>query len=443
MQTLSFRAAYTPLPLLIASLLALGVGRAEEGVLRNGERVPGELSSDGEGRLLFRRLGQAAPVPLNDMDQIRFPSQRLPPLRVGAGFRVVLRGDQHLTGELLGIDSDKVRLRTAWGDNLSIPRAAVVAVRHVPGFVTLFVDDFENDLNSWRLTGKPVLTTKQHTSGQRCLYLNSPTQAAEYTLSTSLVAGRAGINVYDSVQAQELAWQMEAQFAGSTGWPTVRVRLDPRTDRYTAEVVGTAATTGRLPRKDGWQRLAMEFSSDRLVLSLDDDILVSCRQPRSGGALRNVRLCCTQHASSPRGNAEALFDDFSLALAVPELPHPKGDPEQDEIWLLSGDQLFGHVLDGTAATIQLRGSFGSRVLRWSEVRAIYFRQAGTSVPKPAGKRVRVWLRPGIGLEPDVVEGTVRRLDAHHLGLRHAVLGDLEIDRKRLHRLFWPSERRID
>jgi hypothetical protein len=418
----------------LLSLFALGITRADEAVLPNGERVQGELSSDDQGRLLFRRHGQESPVLLDKIDHIRFPSSRLSPLRAPAPSRILLRGDEHVTGELLGLDSDRVQLRTAWKERISIPRAAVSAVRHAAGFVTVFVDDFEKDLKSWQLTGMPALTTQEHASGRRSLCLNDPDQAAEYTLPTPLAAGRAGINFRDRTQAGSLRWQVEAEFAGSAGWPVVRVGLDPQASDYAGEIAGSTAAGSRLARKDGWQRLDIEFSRDMLLLSIDDMILLSCRQPGSGGALRKVRLSCGKPTRGTGERGEVFFDDFALAKAVPELPHPKGDPDQDEIWLLSGDQLFGYVVDATGGTIQLRGSFGPWSISWGEVRGIYFRRSGPRSRKPQNNTVRIWLRPGIGFESDVLEGTVRRLDAHRLILGHEFLGDLEIDRKRLLRL---------
>ncbi len=95
--------------------------------------------------------------------------------------------------------------------------------------------------------------------------------------------------------------------------------------------------------------------------------------------------------------------------------------------------MFGDVADATGGKIRLRAGFGSRSISWGEVRGIYFRQSGTT-RKPDSKMVRIWLRSGIGFEPDVLEGVVRRLDKHRLVLSHEVLGELEIERKRLHRL---------
>jgi hypothetical protein len=301
----------------------------------------------------------------------------------------------------------------------------VAAVSQAPGFVTIFLDDFEKDLKSWQIKGTPVLSTKEHVSGRHSLCFPGPGQAG-YTLPVPLAAGRTGVSFCDRAPPTGLAWQFEAEFAGSAEWPVVRVRFGLQAGGYTAEVSGTTTAKGWLPRKEGWQRLEVEFSLDQLVLSIDEDILLSFRQPGSGGSLRKVRLSCA--------GGEVFFDDFSLAKTVSELKHPKGDPDQDEVWLVSGDQLFGKVVDAAEGQIQLHALFGPRILRWSDVRGIYFRQAAPPIRKPGRNKVRVWPRPGTGFEPDILDGSVLLLDQRRLVLRHGDLGELEIDRRRLHRV---------
>lgn len=418
---------------LVAFLLALGASRADEAVLPDGRRLEGELHSDGQGRLLFQPPGQRPPLALGQLDQVRFPADRLPPARVAAPYRVLLRGRQHLTGELLGIGSDQVQFRTPWSGLLSIPRAAVTAVHHAPGFVTIFVDDFENDLKAWRFTGASAITTNQHASGQHSLCFHGPGEA-EHKISQDLTAGRVGINFHAPAPAKSLSWQFEAEFAGSAEWRTVRLRLDPRAGNYVTEVSGAAVASSRPSRRDTWQRLNLEFGPDTLLLSIDEEVLWFCRKPGSGGSLRTVRLSCTPRPSQTKGVGEVCFDDFSVARAVPDLPHPKGDSDQDEVWLLSGDQWFGEIAEATGGRIQLRARFGSRSLNWGDVRGIYFRQSTLAARKPDSKAVRVWLRSGIGFEPDILDGIVRRFDRQHLVLSHEVLGELEIDRQRLHRI---------
>src|SRR5207245_8035900 len=109
---------------------------------------------------------------------------------------------------------------------------------------------------------------------------------AEYTLAEPLTRGRAGINFHNPGHTAGLTWQVEVEFAGSVGWPVVRVASDPRTENYTAEVSRAATAKTRLRRRDGWQRLESEFGPNLLVVYIDDEVLLSYRRPGAGGALR-------------------------------------------------------------------------------------------------------------------------------------------------------------
>ena len=477
------RTVHTSVILIVASLVWPAIGHAEDGVLADGRRIDGTLSTDAQGQVVFQPLGNSSLLRLDQLDQVRFPASRLPPLRAGAVCRVVLPAQQHLTGEFLGLDADRIQFRTIWSDLLSIPRAGVTAVTHAPGFVTVFADNFEKDLQCWRVTGALTLSSRQHVSGQHALCLDTPGQQVEYTLSVPLTTGRVGINFLNGPQdgirvgrisnpSHHLAWHFEADFEHATGHPLtlpsppppggegrvrgskVQVGIEPQTGDYTVEVSGAARGKSRLPRaflafNDNWQRLTMEFSPARLVLAIDEDILWSCQPSGLGGTLGKVRLSCIGspltlpsppadggegRVRGERRGAGVCFDDFSVARAVPDLPHAKGDSGQDELWLLGGDQLFGDVVRATGGMIQLRGAFGPRSFRWGEVRGIYFRQQAVPPRQAGASRVRVWLRPGSGLEPDVLNGTVRRLDAQRLVLDHELLGRVEIDRQRLHRM---------
>jgi hypothetical protein len=117
-------------------------------------------------------------------------------------------------------------------------------------------------------------------------------------------------------------------------------------------------------------------------------------------------------------------------------PHPPGDPEQDEIWLRSGDQVFGTLLEADRQAIELRGRFGRRSFAWSEVRGLFLRRPVLPPQTTAGEHVRLGVRSGLGAEDDQLTGTVQTLDDRRLVLRHAVLGEVAIDRARLSWLSW-------
>jgi hypothetical protein len=128
------------------------------------------------------------------------------------------------------------------------------------------------------------------------------------------------------------------------------------------------------------------------------------------------------------------FRALSVAQAVPQLPRQEGDPGQDELWLITGDQLLGSVKRASRHALEWQMRSTVRTYNWSRVRGIYFKQVPPlNLPAPS-ERVRVWLRSGLGGEPDNVVGEVSALDGKQLILQHRVLGKITISRTRLHRL---------
>src|SRR6185312_14615832 len=87
---------------------------------------------------------------------------------------------------------------------------------------------------------------------------------------------------------------------------------------------------------------------------------------------------------SPRG--AVAWTELSLERAVDEHPKPPTEAEQDEVRLMSDDQLFGHILEADRRALQFDGGFGKRSLRWNEVAGCSFRRPAAS-PAKAGAKV--------------------------------------------------------
>jgi hypothetical protein len=418
-----------------AALVALGCGwigpvlRADEAMLPDGRRVHGTLALDG-GSLWFLVAKPQQSLPLNQIEYVRFPTEKGTHFRIAAPFRLTLRDGEHWTGEFLGLEGDNVLFRTAWADRLSLPRREVAAIGHAPGFVTVFQDDFEGSLKAWMLTSAPGLTEQEHCSGKQSLRLDQAGQTAEYILAKSLAAGRVGINFTAAGDPSGARWQVEAEFAGARTHRFLQVVLAGEPGLYLATVA--SAPVGKLRQSPGWHRLILEFSIASLILSVDDDLLWSGRL--EVGSLQKLRLTCVATTDGKRTGGAVCFDDFGLEQAVKPLKHPQGDRGQDELWLLSGDQLFGRVPGADRQAIQLQGHLGKRAIKWAGVRGIYFREPSQVPSKPVAELVRLWLRSGIDSEGDRLHGVVKTLDQQQLVLRHRLLGEVAIERHRLRRL---------
>ena len=413
--------------IIVSLCIALPL-RAEEAVLPDGKQLSGSLRFTSSGRLGF--LSGKRLLTIDDVHQVRFPAVPFVPLRVGFLHRVVLRDGQQLTGELLGLDAESLRLRTAWAARpLTLPRGAIVSLGHLPRQVTYFDEDFEDELKSWKLKGNPVRSDKAHTSGQYSLILTAAGQEAEYGLRVPLGAGNFSINFNDPGPTGA-ASLLEAEFAGADGTRRLQVTLVGPDNIYRVHPPGGPAVRPKLKRQPGWHRFTCEFAADRLDLLVDDAVLWSSPDRQGpGGPLRAVRLKCVVEK---KGSGNAMyFDDFHVARKVADLPRVGAELSRDEVCLLAGDQVFGTVRSANRRAIDLEGRFGQRSFLWSEVRTVSFRrQSG----RRAAQRRRIRPHPTSAHRStgfDQLEGTLRSLDEKSLTLLHAALGELVVDRRYL------------
>jgi hypothetical protein len=425
----------SPVPLAVGAALCLATllpaaRAAEEAVLPDGRHRPGVLRFAG-GRLHFQPDASTAALALADIHDVRFAAAPALPLFAGRVHRVLLTQQQSLTGQLLDLEEQRLRLRTAWADRLIIPRPALSAVVQLPGWDTFFAPEFAPDFNGWSVLGGPTLGEERSPAGQRCVVLSRPGQALVHDLAQPLAAGWLAVD-FRAAEPGGGRWLAEADFRART----VGVTVAGDGDSYRVDVAALQGTSHRLARTPGWHRLRLDFAPDRLAVTIDDTAVWSAEGRGPGGALRQVRLACTEGTGAGDCRGMVSFADVSLARPLPEGRHPPGDPRQDEVWLASGDQVFGQVPQADSQGLELAGRFGKRTLSWGEVRGVFLRDRdrAPAAPTTDGEQVRVWLWPGAGEQHDELVGAVRGLDERWLTLEHPLLGECKIERGRLRQL---------
>jgi hypothetical protein len=418
----------------LALLLFAGMLCADEVVRTDGQRVEGRLILDSAGKLRFTPAGKDAPLAPDSIQDIRFPAADVPPFLIGTPHRVELANEQHVTGELLRVDEDSVHLRTAWAEDLKLPRRAVIAVTQPYGVTTIFHEDFDTDPIRMQLASSPPLDDKQHTSGGRGLALNAIGQSALYTLPAPLNAGRIGLHFRETGQASGARWLVEAEFADGSTSRTIGVVLAGEGDAYVVESDVPSGDTRRIAHSTGWHRLSIRFRRDYLLVGVDDRLLFESGKKGPGAPLKQVRLACKKRAAvdSPRGVLH--FDDLTLAKTLEPVAHAAGDTTQDELWLASGDQLFGKIDRADRRHIILRAGSVTREIAWADLRGIYFKLEAAAPRTADSVPVRIQFRSGLGSEPDKLDGILEALSDQTLTLRHTVLGRVKLDRARLVRL---------
>jgi hypothetical protein len=393
---------------------------ADEACLRDGRRVAGTLGLS-EGRLHFTpRAGDAPPA--EAVLRILFAGAEAPPLRIGDGRQVLLSGDQRLTGQLLGIDAETVRLRTAWADRLEIPRPGVAAVAALPGWRLRFADDFDRGLGAWQMHGKP--TTRDTPAA---VILDAAGQDLSHTLPQPLAAGRVSVNFEERDNPHEARWNLDAVFRRGEEPPAiVRVSVAGTGDHYGVEPAGLRGESTAVRRTPGPHRLAVQFTSRSLRIVCDDHVLWHTLDSGPPGSLRQVRLACTGGAAAAAGSV--AWSALIIEEAVDENPWPGGDASQDEACLACGDQLFGRLVSGDRRQVMLEARLGRRSLPWTSLRGCRFRRQAPPVRTSDGAHVRLLLDAGLTAAKDILEGVLLALDDRTLTLRHGLLGELRLPR---------------
>jgi hypothetical protein len=414
---------------LLTLAVALAV-RADEITLTDGRRLAGSVALNESGRLQFS--ADRAALAGDRVQHVRFGPATPPPFRAGVTHLIRLPGEQRLSGELLGLGEKELLLRTPWRDRLAVPRGALVGVTTLPGKLILCDEDFEDGLKAWKTVGAPRLTDKSHTSGASGLLLDAAGQSAAYALSSPPGAGGVAVNFQVPDGAAGARWQLEAEFHTADGPKVLRVTLADEAGDYAVESPAPRDEGGRVPREAGWHRLAIEFGPETLLVTVDDAVLWYSRRKGPGGPLSEVRLVCTATKGTVRG--AVAFDEFTVSRTTEVLERPAETSSRDEVWLASGDQLFGRLTRLDRRGLEVEGRFGRRALTWAEARGAFPAPATLPPETTEGAQVRVWLRPAAGSEPDELEGVLRALDERRLTLRHPALGELAIDRARLLRL---------
>jgi hypothetical protein len=413
--------------LILWLMVSAEAARADEALLRDGGRASGELSFTEKGRLTFTSKGK--PLLWSSIQHIEFSQSSAGPDPLTGVRRVGLVGDQSLTGGFLAWGKDGLRLHPPRSEVLLIPLQWIECVQHPPGVVPVFEDDFQNSLDAWKVSGKP--TAKSPKQG---LSLSASEQAVAYEPPSPLDSGKLGVDFAIGEKGDDGRWMIELEFGDGRAKRPVRVSILVKDQHSRVETNLDDPKDSSLPCKPGRHHALIEFGPRRGTITLDDSMLWSEGRRGFGGTLRAIRLACVEADAKGATETVVVFNCLSLARKIVEPRRPSVFSDQDEVWLPSGDQLFGRLVSVNGRSLELETRERRLKLAWTEVVGFY-PHVDTPPPRALqGEWVRVWLRTGTPGLLDELEGVVTKLDDKCLVVRHPGLGEVAIDRSRLHRL---------
>ncbi|MFN4259889.1 MAG: hypothetical protein ACK4RK_11365 [Gemmataceae bacterium] len=221
------------------------------------------------------------------------------------------------------------------------------------------------------------------------------------------------------VWGAEVVWTDGSRSEGKLAWNEGRLQIVPPAGqtRPLRDAQRIQWSTAPFPARVGKQQCQL-ISGERWfgqLLRLDEETVVF--RPSWGNAVRLPRLSVAAVVQARGGDLLPFVG------------------QEDEVCLKEGDQLFGQLLRADANTVTLRGRFGEQVFSWDELRGLRARPRSVPARSLSGQQVRVRLYTGHPRHDELI-GVVRGWDERHLHLEHAWLGQLAIERQRLHELRW-------
>ncbi|MBX6313670.1 MAG: hypothetical protein IRY99_12240 [Isosphaeraceae bacterium] len=409
--------------------------------LGNGRTRIGRIVGDPASGFRFQPEGGGEAIPLETISLVTFEGASPDPAAARPPFHALLGLGQRLSGRLVRVDPDEIRLEEGPGGKaVTLARGGVHALIQRPGEAQVLSEGFETLANDrWVRLGEPELVGEPKREGRMSLKLPAGGTSLTYSLVEPVGSGRLEIAFYDSgARAEGQRWFVDLTFRGSAAeHETIRAVLGWSEETLAVESPGGPALGIQpLARKPGWHRLVVRFDPKRTDLIVDGNELAHGQGP--GGPLVEIRLASQTSGQSPAPEGLAAYlDDLRLSRRVEPVGRMEVDPAQDEVRLVSGDQIFGQIQAADPEHIILKMAGRSVTLGWAEVSGLYFRRAPAVSAPVEGLLVRADWRSAPGAEDratDSIEGAlIAASDAAFL-LATPYAGTLTIPRDRMSRL---------
>jgi hypothetical protein len=344
--------------------------------------------------------------------------------RLPAAARIDLGAIGQLFGNLPTFDQSTVTIDGVEASRpVRIPRNAVRWILQRPGEAVVLAESFDGaELPNWTLRGEARIekrSDRDHASVLRLIGLGT---SATLARPTSIQAGRIDLAFRADANVRPVSKVMiELEFDGGIA-PDPKIALQIGWDEETYTVSsprGPRMAVQQLVRKPGWHRFSCAFDPTQTHIGIDESELAHGESPR--GSLRAVRIATLGEAVPSDQTLEVLVDDARVVRLVRPTTDPQFDATQDDLLLVSGDQIFGTILEADQKRVLIDVEKRQFEFPWGELSRVAFRRDRAAPALLDGDWVRMtWLAPGArGSAPEVnwIEGVLVDLTSETFQMR--------------------------
>ncbi len=451
----SYRLALCFCGLGLLSLVPMGLQGSQRSVmmrqvaeLRDGQRVVGHLAGSPDGSITFETDSGSPPrIPLDqiarllrlDGDNEDAPRAEAQPFLLAFGF------DQRLSGRLVSVDDETIRMRLGSdAQPVTIDRLAVASLIQRPGEAQVFTDRFDSPdpQELWSLQPGADIVPRQDDEGA-LLRLQPGASQARLEFPEPVDAGRVECSFsWEGRRFAGQRWFVDLIFDGPNGEEITRVVLGWKDEFPSVESRGGPEIVVQpLILEPGWHRLVVRFGPGRTLLTIDGNDLGRGGGPR--GALLALRFQAeaARDADDPEDVA-AQVDDLQVIRSFEPTNDPEIDPTQDELRMVSGNQLWGSVESADENGVRIRLLGDVREALWSQVAGIFFQRKPIPSEPLSGTWVRVeWEVGDPESRPDRVEGVLKGVDAEGFEIEVPFAGTFTVPGTQLRQMELLGEKR--
>jgi hypothetical protein len=399
--------------LMIAMFILRSSAYGDEAVTLQGRRFTGTL------QLKAFALDTTKQLPLSELHHVLLPDMPAPLPDCRLMHQLLLPGKQRLTGEMIAVRVKDVKFQGSSGEIFTVSRRDLRGIVSADGFLSRVVT-FTADPVPFRWIGAPVFSDRKVFSGKNSLWIDADSSEVGVQLPATMHSPhpqRISWFFYDSGTTQRSSAQANLSFEPSKNGQLVTVYLG---DAYYSLPSGQY----RLPAGTGWHMAQVDIKNEAARVFIDDFYL--------GSVKLASKARCTSLRFSPPAKGSLWVDAIQFAVQWPIERRQPGPANVDEIWLNTGEQLFGHLLTGDDKQVSFNAPYGKRSFSWSDLRGTFF--FFDSNPPIQKHAVDVFFRCGPGFTNDQLTGTVVDLNDRRLLLKHLILGELTIERSRLRKV---------